>query len=80
MSGCFGSTDINSIHTPGSIEGPFSELDRSTISIPALQRYALGYSGGAALGFGRCRWETEIGMIYTAKLYQVCSYCMLLEV
>jgi hypothetical protein len=68
--GMFGSTDINSIHTPGSIEGPFSELDRSTISIPGLQRYALGYSGGAALGFGRGRWESEIGMIYTAKLYQ----------
>lgn len=68
--GMFGSTDINNIHTPGSIEGPFSELDRSTISIPALQRYALGYSGGAALGFGSGRWETEIGLIYTAKLYQ----------
>jgi len=68
--GMFGSTDINSIHTPGIIEGPFSEQDRTTISIPALQRYALGYSGGASLGFGKGRWESEIGMVYTAKLYQ----------
>lgn len=66
----FGSTDINSIYTPGSVEGPFSELDRTTFTIPALQRYSLGYSGGAALALEKGRWETEIGMLYTAKIYK----------
>lgn len=66
----FGSTDINSIHTPGSIEGPFSETDRTTITIPALHRFAYGYTGGAALGFDQGRFETEIGWVYTAKMYK----------
>lgn len=66
----FGSTDVNSIHTPGSIEGPFSQTDRTTFNIPALQRFAPGYSGGASVGIEKGDWETEIGMVYTAKMYQ----------
>lgn len=65
-----GSTDINSIYTPGSIEGPFSELDRTTFVIPALHRFSPGYGGGASLGFQNGRMETEIGVLYTAKFYQ----------
>lgn len=65
-----GSTDINNVHTPGSIEGPFSQLDPTTFVIPALQRFAPGYGGGAAIGLDHGRFETEIGLLYTAKIYQ----------
>ncbi len=56
----FGSLDFNQIITPPNyLERRFKEFDR----------YAIGYSTGFTLSFGRGRWEMETGMIYSAKYY-----------
>ena len=56
----FGSVDINQIITPPNfLERRFTEFNR----------YAVGYSTGFTLSFGKNRWEMETGMIYSAKYY-----------
>lgn len=58
--GVQGSSDYNRIITPPTyIEGEKHALDR----------YALGYSGGITFSWGNKKWEMESGLIYSAKKY-----------
>lgn len=58
--GVQGSSDYNRIITPPTyIDGQKHALDR----------YALGYSGGITFSWGNKKWEMESGLIYSAKKY-----------
>jgi hypothetical protein len=58
--GMFGGADYNRVITPAD----------PTLGLERLSRYTAGYSGGVTFGVEFGRWETETGLIYTAKQYQ----------
>jgi len=58
--GMFGGADYNKVITPAD----------PRIGLEKLARYTAGYSGGVTFGLEFGRWETETGLIYTAKQYQ----------